>query len=225
MIYLFLTRQLFSARTWKRLHLFSGLVIVILDRRALAHPGDAAQSALFRFHAAQRARRISRISLVLLHQRAAAALPESALSARLQHRSAPLLLAVPSGLAVSLERLFPRGREAFLQAGRSRRANAFARALLDRLRAGLLYVFHDAGILFDALLSGARAAVRFGHGDGRQFGSAGELASYARLPDARPSPPLFSGSWCAMFPRPEIFPPRSRNIAALTRCRSAIWRI
>ena len=105
LLYLLLTRQLFSARTWKRLHPFSGAARYPADRRALAHSGDAAQSAVFRLHDAQRPRRVSRLPVVLLHQRAAAALPEPALSARLQHRPAPLLLAVSSDLAVSLERL------------------------------------------------------------------------------------------------------------------------
>ena len=82
------------------------------DCRALARPGDAAQSALLRVHPAQRARPISRLPVVLLHQRAAAALPEPALSARLQHRAAALLLAVPPALAVSLERVLPGGVQA-----------------------------------------------------------------------------------------------------------------
>ena len=59
--------------------------------------------------------------MVLFHERAGAAVPQSALSARLQHRAPRLVLAVPSAVAVSLERLFSRGRQALLQARRSRR--------------------------------------------------------------------------------------------------------
>src|SRR5580698_5676304 len=55
----------------------------ITDRRALAHPGDTAKSSLFRLHDAQRSGRISRLPMVLLHQRAAAPFLEHALSARL----------------------------------------------------------------------------------------------------------------------------------------------
>ena len=107
------TRQLFSAATWKRLHPVQRHADHPADCRALAHPGHAAQSAVFRLHHAQRARAVSRLPVVFLHQRAASALPESALSARLQHCAAPLFLAVPPGLAVSLERLFSGGRRSF----------------------------------------------------------------------------------------------------------------
>src|SRR5262244_1838435 len=51
------------------------------DCRAVARAGDAPQSAILRFHPVQRARILSRLLLVLLHQRAPAALPQSALSA------------------------------------------------------------------------------------------------------------------------------------------------
>ncbi len=53
-----------------------------------------------------------------------------------------------------------------VQAHRSRRAHAFAGALLDRLHPGLLHVFDDTGILFDAVLSGAgfAAGLRVGQG-------------------------------------------------------------
>ena len=63
-----------------------------------------------RFHDAQRARVLSWILLVLFHQRARAALPEPALSARLQHGAAALVLAVPPAVVVSVERVFSGGR-------------------------------------------------------------------------------------------------------------------
>ena len=46
----------FRANVWKRLHPFSGAARHPADRRALAHSGHAAQSAVFRLHPAQRAR-------------------------------------------------------------------------------------------------------------------------------------------------------------------------
>ena len=55
-VYLFLTGQLFNAKTWKRLHPFSGVVVASADRGAVAHSGDDAQSTLFCVDAAQRAR-------------------------------------------------------------------------------------------------------------------------------------------------------------------------
>ena len=108
-----------------------------------------------------------------LHQRAAAAILEPALSARLQHRAAPVFLAVPSAVAVSVERISSGVAEAFLPAGGSRGQDAAAGALLDRLRAGLLHVFHHAGILFDAVLSGAGAAAGIGDGRGRRLDAMG----------------------------------------------------
>ncbi len=77
-------------------------------RRTLARIGHARQPANLRLYAAQRRWRVSRLPLVLLHQRAATALSQPALPARLRHRAAPLFLVVSSDLALSLERLFPR---------------------------------------------------------------------------------------------------------------------
>ena len=47
--------------------------------------------------------------------------------------------------------------------------DAAAGAVLDRLHHGLLHLLHHAGILFDAVLSGARAAARIGDGGGGQL--------------------------------------------------------
>ena len=57
---------------------------------------------------------VPRVLLVLLHQRARAAVSEPALSARLQHRAAGLVLAVSPAVAVPVERVFPGGAEAEL---------------------------------------------------------------------------------------------------------------
>ena len=52
-----------------------------------------------------------------------------------------------------------------------RRPHAPAGALLDRVHAGVLHLFHHPGILLHALLSGAGAAARFGHGGRRRVDS------------------------------------------------------
>ena len=88
LIYLLVTRQLFSARTWKRLHPFSGALIAILIAAPWHILATLRNPPLFRVHAAQRPGPVPRFSLVLLYQRAASPFPESALPARLQHRPA-----------------------------------------------------------------------------------------------------------------------------------------
>src|SRR5262249_62019334 len=82
--------------------------------RSLAHFGYAAHAAVFRFQHAQRAGRVSRVLLVLLHQRTSIALPEPALSARLQYGAARGLLAPEPAVAFSLERLSARSGQAQL---------------------------------------------------------------------------------------------------------------
>src|SRR5579871_1950171 len=149
--------------------------------RALAHSRDTSQSAVLRFHLAQRARRVSRIPLVLFHQRAGSALLEPALSTRLQHCPAPLFLAVPPHLAFSLERVLSRHCETLVPAHRPRRTRSAARTLLGWLHPGLFHVFHHAGILFDAVLSRARAAARLRHGGGRQLDSMGNARAQCNL--------------------------------------------
>ncbi len=72
------------------------------DRAALARSGDDSQSALLCIFHACRAGRVSRFFLVLFLQRTPAALPESALPARLQHRTATSFLGAEPGVAVSL---------------------------------------------------------------------------------------------------------------------------
>jgi hypothetical protein len=71
----------------------------------------------------------------------------------------------PSAVAVSMERVLSRRGQTQFQPTTARE-DALAGSVLDRLHSGVLHVFHHAGILFDALLSGARAAA--GIGDGRR---------------------------------------------------------
>ena len=149
----------FRARTWKRLHPVSGAGRASADCRAVAHPGNDPQSTVFCLRHCTAARVSITDSVVLLNQRAAAALPEPALSARLQHRAAAVFLAVSSDLAVSVERVSACGREAFVQANGPCGTDSFAGVVLDRIRADLLHVFDDAGVLLDAVLSGVRAAL------------------------------------------------------------------
>ena len=146
-------------------------------RCAVAHPGHAKKSSLLLVFSSQRAGRIPWFPLVLFHQRAAFALPESALPARLQHRPPPVVLAVSLPVAVSLERLFPRCRETFLQAVGPRGPSTIARSLLDRLHPRFLHILDDAGILLDALLPGLGAAARFRDGDWRRLDSSRNAGS------------------------------------------------
>ena len=184
-IYLFLTKQLFQARTWKRLHPFSGLLVILLIAVPWHVLATLRNPPYFSLSMHSGPRRVSRLPVVLLHQRATAALPEPALSARLQHGSASLVLALPPGVAVSVERVPPGDRQAVVPAGGSRRTHAPAGAVLDRLRAGVLHLLHHAGVLFDAVLSGAGAAAGLGDGDGRRLDPARYSdADRSRLPAA-----------------------------------------
>ncbi len=67
-VYLSFTRQLFSARTWRRLHPVSGLLVILLIAVPWHILATLRNPPYFCLHASQRARTISRLSLVLLHQ-------------------------------------------------------------------------------------------------------------------------------------------------------------
>src|SRR5258707_6648410 len=82
-----------------------------------------------------------------------------------------MVLAVSFTVAVSLERVPSCFGQAFLQARGPGGADEIAGTLLDRICVDLLHVFDDAGILLNALLSGAGSAPRFGDGHGRGLGS------------------------------------------------------
>ena len=94
LVYLFLTRQLFQRRTWKRLRPFSGTLIILLIAAPWHVLATIRNPPYFYFSMRSVAGRVSRLLLVLLHQRAPPALFELALSARLRHRAAALLLAL-----------------------------------------------------------------------------------------------------------------------------------
>src|SRR5215472_425008 len=150
-------------------------------RCALARSGHVAQSARFLFLFPQRAWRISRLPVVLFHQRAAFALSEPALPAGLRYRAAVVVLALSPSVAFSLERILPCPRQTFLQTVRPRRANAVGGAVPDGIHPCLFHLFHDTRILLDALLSGASATARLRDGAGR------------RLDSPRNAPPLCHG--------------------------------
>ncbi len=169
-----LTKQLFERRTWQRLQPFRGWLLLLADRRAVARAGDAAQSAVSRFHDAQRAGVVSRVLLVLLHQRARAAVSEPAVSAGLQHGAAAVLLAVSPAVAVSVERVFSGGVEAELPEAGPGIADAADGVVLGGIHPGVLHVFDHAGVLLDAVLSGAGAAAGLGDGERARGGCGGE---------------------------------------------------
>ena len=171
-LYLLFTRQFFSRKVWQRLHLFSGLALILLiaapwhilatlrnppyfDFTMHSVPGEYHGFFWFYFINEQVLRFLN-----LRYPRDYNTVP------------APLVLAVPPALAVPVERLFSGRREAVIQAGGSRRADPPAGALLDRIPPGVLHLLHHAGVLLDALLSGAGAAARLGHGGRRRLGAA-----------------------------------------------------
>ena len=95
--------------------------------------------------------------------------------------------------------------------------HAPAGAVLDRLRPGLLHVFDHAGILFDALLSGAGAADRLGDGGRAARGSAAERACSRVILAAAAWPADRCGSWYASVPTPgDISTALSQNPDAYT---------
>src|SRR5262249_60336838 len=79
----------------------SWLVHLSRYRCAVARSGYAADASLSLFHFPQRSGPVSWLLLVLLHERASAALPGHALPARLQHRAPAGLLAAPPIVAVA----------------------------------------------------------------------------------------------------------------------------
>ncbi len=171
-------------------------------RCAVACAGHAAQSSLFRVDAEEWTWPISRIPVVLRDQRAVAALSESAVSARLQHGAAVVVLAVSSAVAFSLERVSPRDCETVFQAGRSRGTRTPFGLVPDRIHPGFLHILDHAGILFHAVLPSASAALRFGHGRGRRVDQ--ERRARPRSDSRAGGGDHFRSSrlQCAIFPRP-----------------------
>ena len=108
---------------------------------------------------------------------------------------------------------FPAVAQLRFQAGGPRRADAPAGALLDRLPAGLLHLLHHAGVLFDAVLSGAGPAAGLGHGGGRRLDATRHAgAGGGRGLRGRGVRSRFWSGWCAAFPRRAISRRRSRSI-------------
>src|SRR5690348_7929367 len=67
-------------------------------------------------------------------------------------------------MALSLERLLTGCDSSELSRGGPRGTNTAAGVVLGRPGARILFAFDHAGVLFNALLSGASAAARVGHG-------------------------------------------------------------
>src|SRR5690242_7291099 len=111
-----------------------------LDCSPVAHCCNPGQSALFRFHHAQRIRLLPWLLLVLFPQRTPVSIPEHPLSAGLQHRPEACVLVSAIGLAVSLERFPARDLTASLSRYRSRGSPPAARLMLGGVRDVLLYV-------------------------------------------------------------------------------------
>src|SRR4051812_34923383 len=140
-----------------------------VNRGALACAGDPEKPAVLRFHDAQRERVLSRVFLVLLHQRARAAIPQPALSAGLQYGAALVFLVVSPSVVLSVEHVLSSGMEVELSLDGPGVARQAAGAVLVWLHSGVLHVLDDAGILLDAGLSGAGAAVGLGDRERRHL--------------------------------------------------------
>ncbi len=155
LIYLFVTRQLFVSRTWKRLHPFLGTALILLiaapwhvlatlrnppyfDFTWLSVPGEYHGFLWFYFMNEQVLRFLN-----LRTPRDYNTVP------RLYFWLFHLLWLFP------VERLFPSAVQVVLQADGPRRAHPLAGALLGRFHTCLFHLFHHAGVLLDAVLPGA----------------------------------------------------------------------
>src|SRR5262249_17592985 len=87
-------------------------------------------------------------------------------SARLRYGAPISVLAVPFRLVFSVECVFCARGDAAVSRQGSRFEDAVAGAVLDRRRDGILFVFNDAGGLFDARVSGICTASGVGNGGG-----------------------------------------------------------
>ena len=177
LIYLGVTRQMFEGRVWKALHPFSGLAIALaiaapwhilatlrnppyFDFTMRSEPGQYHGFLWFYFINEHLLRFLN-----LRYPRDYDTVP------RLYFWLFHLAVAVP------MERVPSRRGKAQLQAVRSRKQGASAGNVLGGFYSGLLYFFHDAGILFDAVLSGPGVAVGVGDGGGGKLDS----LRYARV--------------------------------------------
>ena len=185
LIYLAITRQLFAARTWKRLHPFAGTLIILLiavpwhvlatlrnppyfDFTLRSVPGEYHGFLWFFFINEQLLRFLN-----LRYPRDYNTVP------RLYFWLFHLAWLFPWSV------YFPAVVEAVLQARRPRRQDSSAGVVLDWLHSGLLHLLDHAGVLLDALLSGDGLVAGFGDGGGRRSGSTrGTRVLTRRLQDA-----------------------------------------
>src|SRR5262249_10604125 len=125
------------------------------DRGAVACAGDITESPVLRFHDAQREGVVSRLLLVLLLQRASVPLPEYALSAGLQHGAAMAVLGISPAVVFPVEPVCACGAEVELSSAGQGVARAPAVPVLGGIYSGVLHVLDHAGVLLNAVLSGA----------------------------------------------------------------------
>src|SRR5579863_2110979 len=144
----------------------------------MARAGDAAESSLFRVDVEERPGLVSRIFMVLRDQRAVAAVSESALPARLQHGATAVVLAVSFAVAVSMERVSAGDQGFIVQAVGPSGTDEVTGVVSDGIHSGVLHFFNHAGVLLDAVLSGACAVAGFGDGRGKRVDQAGNAAPW-----------------------------------------------
>ena len=225
LIYLGITRQFFSGKIWKAIHPLSGALVrfaiaapwhilaamrnpPVFDFTMHSAPGEYHGFLWFFFINEQLLRFLN-----LRYPRDYNTVPRV------------LVLAVPPGLAVSVERLFPSRAEAPLQAGGSRRQDSAAGSVLDRIRSGFLHVSRPRRNIIrcrairrwrccsDRLWLPEAAWI---HRGTRVL--CGMLRDFRRRQLADLFPVARSSR------RPAIFRLRSARIPALTRFRWAIWK-
>ena len=177
-IYLFFTRQLFSWATWKRLHVFSGAAIVLLIAapwHLLAtlrnppyfvftlHSGPGQYHGFFWFYFINE--QLLRF-LNLRYPRDYNTVP------RLYFWLFQFLWMFPWSV------YFPGRSQAFVSGPSIVQGGRDCWRFAGRVRDGVFHVFDDAGILFDAVLSGICAVVGIGDGAGRGLGAARDAGDF-----------------------------------------------
>ncbi len=165
LIYLGVTGQLTDARVWKALSPVRGLLIVLLIAAPWHIIAALRNPPLFDFTLRRKSGyHHGFLQRYFINEQVAALSGTQRQPARLRYGTQTLLLAVPSSLAVPVERLLSRRHEARFQTCRSRGKDALARIVLGRLHPRVFYFLHYSGVLLDAVLSGAGAAPGIGDG-------------------------------------------------------------
>ena len=171
-IYLSCTRQIFSARVWKRLRPLSGLAIILLiaapwhilatlrnppyfSFTMKSVPGEYHGFFWFFFINEQLLRFLN-----LRYPRDYNTVPRLYFWLLNLVWLFPWSVYLPAAIKLSYRPVDRAGQ------------NKAPRPVLDRFRAGIFHLLHDSGILLDAVLSGVRPADRFGHRDERPNPSA-----------------------------------------------------